>query len=561
LNRELRAVSDCNQILMRAEDEQTLLNDICHVICDGAGYRLAWVGYAEHDEGRSVRPVAWAGVEDGYLAKADISWADVARGRGPTGIAIRTGETDCISDFATEPRAAPWRESALQRGYRSSIALPLKGESKTTFGTLTIYSTEVDAFTPEEVRLLEELADDLAFGIMVLRERVERKEAELRLKASEQAFRALVENSPDVIVRYDTEGRRIYVNPEFERVNHLTAEQVLGKKPAEVSTELAPMAIHFTERLMAAMASGAVSRIDLSWTKDGRPICWFVRVVPEFDADGKVVSALTIWSDITERKRAEEEIVKLNQELEQRVTERTLQLEAANKELEAFAYSVSHDLRAPLRHIDGFVSLLRKKTAATLDGQSQHYMDTISDAARRMGTLIDDLLSFSRMGRAEMTRTKVDLGALAREIIRDFEPETKGRVIDWHIAELPVVAGDNAMLRVVLVNLISNALKFTQPRERTQIEIGCAQGREEETTVFVRDNGVGFDMKYASKLFGVFQRLHGVDEFEGTGIGLANVRQVISRHGGRTWAEGKVDGGATFYFSLPQASTNQGPRP
>ena len=180
-------------------------------------------------------------------------------------------------------------------------------------------------------------------------------------------------------------------------------------------------------------------------------------------------------------------------------------------------------------------------------------MDTISDAARRMGTLIDDLLSFSRMGRAEMTRTDVDLGTLVRDVIQDFEAETHGRVVDWRIAALPVVTGDRPMLRVVLVNLISNALKFTQTRERAEIEIGCQVGGEGGSVVFVRDNGVGFDMQYAGKLFGVFQRLHGVDEFEGTGIGLANVRRVINRHGGRTWAEAKVDGGATFYFSLPSA--------
>ncbi len=231
--------------------------------------------------------------------------------------------------------------------------------------------------------------------------------------------------------------------------------------------------------------------------------------------------------------------------------ERTAQLEAANKELESFSYSVSHDLRAPLRHVTGFALLLQKKGASVLDEKTFHYLNTISESAKQMGVLIDDLLAFSRIGRSEVKKSRVNLGSLVKGVLKDFEEETKDRDIAWEVGELPEVSCDGSMLRLVFVNLISNALKFTRPRSKTDIEIGCVSERD-EFIFFVRDNGVGFDPKYQDKLFGVFQRLHHQDEFEGTGIGLANVRRLIHRHGGTTWADGQIDKGATFYFSLPK---------
>jgi len=237
-------------------------------------------------------------------------------------------------------------------------------------------------------------------------------------------------------------------------------------------------------------------------------------------------------------------------QLEARVRERTEELHAINSELEAFTYSVSHDLRAPLRHITGFASLLEQEAGAAFNEQARRHLTTITGAASRMATLIDDLLAFSRMGRATVTKRRVDLSQLVREARGEVSTDVDGRRVTWEVHELPHVDADPSLLRPVMVNLLSNAIKYTSTRDEARIEVG-SEVRQGEVVVFVRDNGVGFDMAYAHKLFGVFQRLHRADEFGGTGIGLANVRRIVQRHGGRTWAEGAVGAGATFYFSLP----------
>jgi len=253
--------------------------------------------------------------------------------------------------------------------------------------------------------------------------------------------------------------------------------------------------------------------------------------------------------ELEQRKQREDEIRKLNQELARQAAD----LEASNKELESFAYSVSHDLRAPLRHVVGFSELLQRHASSVLDDKSCRYMQTILESAKRMGNLIDDLLGFSRIGRAETKKTAVNLDQLVREVVAELGQETNGRDIAWKIGALPACYGDRSMLKVVLVNLVSNAVKFTRMRKPAKIEIGCAERKENQVEVFVRDNGAGFDMQYVNKLFGVFQRLHRSEDFEGTGIGLATAQRIIHRHGGQMRAEGAVDQGASFYFSLPKA--------
>ena len=394
------------------------------------------------------------------------------------------------------------------------------------------------------VRELATLAN--AFDTMA--DALEQRQSELT--AAESKFRTLVEQSL-VGIYVIQDGKFAYVNPKMSEILGFTLEELTSRAITDfIFEDDRPLA---SENIRKRL-EGIVPHIRYTLRmvrKDTATIHVEVYgAVSEYHGRRAILGTLL---DITERARAEEKIQQLNVELEQRVRDRTSELENANKELESFSYSVSHDLRAPLRHIGGFVNLLQKNGAAALDAKCQRYVNMIAESASDMGKLIDDLLSFSRMGRAEMRTTRFNLEEIAREVIKESEPDMAGRDIDWTIESLPEIEADPALMRQVMLNLISNALKYSRTREKAVIAIGCKPNSNGEHVFFVRDNGVGFDMQYAGKLFGVFQRLHEAEEFEGTGIGLANVHRIVSRHGGRTWAEGILDGGATFYFSIPKS--------
>jgi PAS domain S-box-containing protein len=923
LNRELRAISDCNKALIRATDEQTLLNDICRLICGETGYRLAWVGYAENDAAKSVRPVACAGAEEGYLANLGITWADTERGWSPTGTAIRSGQSCCIQDFATDPRFAPWRESALQHGFLSGIALPLKDGHAHAFGSLSIYSDQPNAFTSEEFRLLEELAADLAFGIVTMRSQAARKQAEQEVallgfaldKVREAAFliddrgrvnnvneeacrvlgfsraemlglavadidpefpaerwpdhwrnltahrslnfeslhrtrdgrtfpveisanyfeyggraydlalvrditerkkadqelqrskaylaeaqtlsktgswaydpntgrivywseeqfritgfdpqegppdleklwqrihpedrqraeerrvkgfrdkagyvqdyrvvlpdgtikhlhvighpvlteagevlefigtsvdvterkrveetlrlasaynRSLIEASLDPLVTIDKHGQISDVNAATEQMTGYTREQLIGtdfsnyftepekaragyqqafdqgfvrdyeleignrngeitpvlynasvyrddtgnvvgvfaaarditkqKRTEEARSRLAAIVESSDDAIISKDLNGTI----MSWNdgaqrlygysaaealgrpvsilmlpdqqdqmavlarqiregikvehyetervrKDGRRIYVSLTLSPVRNRQGEIIGASTIARDVTERKQVQDALRNLMAELELRVKARTKELSEANKsllavnrELESFSYSVSHDLRAPLRAIDGFSKMLLKDYADKLDEDGRRKLNVIRSNTQNMGQLIEDLLAFSRVGRKEIVSASLDMEGLVRAAWKEIsllKPERRPKLA---LDKLPQSIGDHALIKQVIVNLLSNAIKYSRSRESALVEVG-AYPEGERNVYFVRDNGAGFDMDYYHKLFGVFQRLHSTDEFEGTGVGLAIVERIIRRHGGNVWAEGKVGEGATFYFTL-----------
>jgi PAS domain S-box-containing protein len=369
---------------------------------------------------------------------------------------------------------------------------------------------------------------------------------ELQKEVADRTQQASLLNlTHDTIFVRDMSDAITYWNRGAHELYGWPAEEAIGKHAQQLLQTAFPIP---TEEVQAELLRTDRWEGELQKTKaDGSRVVVASRWSLRRDDLGRPAAILETNNDISDRKRREEEIRQLNDELEKRTTA----LEASNKELEAFAYSISHDLRAPIRHMAGYTELLQKHASSVLDEKSHRYILTILEAAKRMGTLIDDLLAFSRIGRAEARATTVSLEHLVKEVLSELQPETDGRNIAWKIGVLPDLYCDRSMLRLALANIVSNALKFTRTRPQAEIEIGCLEKNKEGAVVFIKDNGVGFDMKYASKLFGVFQRLHPTEAFEGTGIGLATVQRIIHRHGGRVWAEGLEGRGATFFFSIP----------
>ncbi|HUB87344.1 MAG TPA: ATP-binding protein [Verrucomicrobiae bacterium] len=446
----------------------------------------------------------------------------------------------------------------LSRGLQKQISVPVLALAETvkTVSRRQDFSIRAKKIGNDEIGSLTD-----AFNQMLARIEEQNKS----LRESESKLRTIIENLTEGLAVSDLNG-------QLTHFNRVALEQHGFSSLEECRLHLN----EFTNLIELSTMSGTVLPVEqwpLARILRGEPVSDLELRVRHFkrgwrkvfnyggtlihDADGKPTMAVVIISDITERVRVAEEIRKLNAELEQRVIERTAQLEAANKELEAFSYSVSHDLRAPLRAVDGFSQAVQEDYGTQLPDEGRRYLQTIRDGAQRMGTLIDDLLMFSRLSRAPLSRRLVSVEKLVGEVIEEVKPRQPGREIKIHVSKLPPCRGDAALLKQVWVNLVSNAFKYSRNRDPAVIEIGCSCGIS-ENVYFVRDNGAGFDMKYAHKLFGVFQRLHRAEEYEGTGVGLAIVQRVVHRHGGRVWAEAVPDQGAAFFFSLPTGEGGNG---
>ena len=443
---------------------------------------------------------------------------------------------DAVRLFEKVASDDPSRQRALRVAIRDEAARRREWADRST------------EFFNEIARLSQELAlshKELA------RKTTQLEEGTAALQERENQFRAVFDHALDAMVVLDEEGRFLRANPAAGELFGAAPDELRGRTIAEFM-ELGPVAARIGHVFRKAEqrkgeftmrnAAGKPAYVEYSATADFLP--------------GR---HLMVLRDISERKRQEAEIQRLAETLERRVIERTEQLQEANRELEAFSYSVSHDLRAPFRHIVGYGELLQKRLAGA-DETAAHYIEAMIHAGRYAGQLVDNLLDFSRTGRVALCRVELNTQQLVEEIrVESMLLEPPERRVTWKIGALPPIWSDPSMMRLVFRNLLSNALKYTRKREEAVIEIG-AQEDENEVILFVRDNGAGFDMHYVDKLFGVFQRLHRVEEFEGTGIGLANVRRIVQRHGGRTWAIGAPDKGATLYFSVPKRTEDKDAR-
>ena len=554
-HRALQMLSRSSIAINRVHDEDGLLAEVCRVAVEAGGYRMAWVGYAQDDEEKSILPVAYAGEELGYLSSIKLYWsADHPGGQGPAGQAIRTGQPQQSADISRGDNHFHWHEAAMERGYRSTLILPLCNE-RHSFGVLCLYAGQVQQFAPEEIQLLQELADNLAFGIVSLRARLERRRSQEAARQASAKLReqaSLIDLAPDAIVVRNLDRTVRLWNKGAERLYGWSAEEVIGKTMEELMYPNPEVLIAAIDQVVNAEGDwhGEMKQIAC----DGSVVYVERRSTVMRDEYGQINGVMAVNTDIRERKQAREEILQLNASLEDRVEQRTAQLKFANQQLEAFSYSVSHDLRSPLSSINGFSNLLEKTLiradGAPLTERSRHYLARIRAGAAQMGELIDAMLSLAQVSRSSLSWETVDLSALAEALLLAFQEREPDRVAQVDIQAGLLAQGDPRLLRQVLDNLLGNAWKFTARQSRTRITLGSEQGSAGETVYFVRDNGAGFDMAYIEKLFGAFQRLHTEAEFAGTGIGLATVQRIILRHGGRAWAKSALNQGATFYFTL-----------
>lgn len=551
LNRLYAVLSQVNQAVVRCGSREELLPQVCRLVVEQGRFDLAWISWLDQATGR-IESVAQFGKGDGYLGKGDGSLGKAASLTGDEsqwlsspGQAILEGRAVICNRCSSSACHDPAECSPAQAGSGSSGSFPIRMGGRIC-GVLSLSAAEPDFFEERETGLLDEVVADISFALDKFEADAHRQRAEEAARVSSERWQVTFDAISDPVSLLAPDGTIRQYNRAFAVHCGQANDDLAGRKYFQIAHGIGQP----TPECPLVRACRSRQREESEMTIDGR--IFLVAVDPILTPDGQVSGAVHVMRDVTEHARAEAEIRQLNLDLEWRVRERTTELEAANGELDAFSYSVSHDLRAPLRAVDGFTGILVSDYQDRLDSEGRRVLGIVQSQARYMGRLIDNLLRFARLGRQALHKAEIDMNQLVGAVVeqlRQAAPER--RAVEFQLGALPAATADASLLQQVWLNLLGNALKFTGTRELARIEVGGSL-QKGEAVYFVRDNGVGFDMKYADKLFKVFQRLHLSDEFEGTGIGLSLVQRIIHRHGGRVWADAELNRGATFRFSLPQ---------
>jgi len=540
LNRELMAISSCNQLLVRATDEQTLLNDVCRIICEKAGYMLAWVGYAEHDRRKSVRPMAWYGHNDGYVENANISWDEHSElGQGSTGKAIRSGKSVFSHNLPTDPNYKPWSEEATKRGFQSSIALPMKNDAGKVFGALMLYSSESDILTLEEIRLLEELAGDLAFGVTSIRLRIEHKKALEALEASEAHYHSLFDRVKDGVYRSTHEGLFVDINPAMVSMFGYTDKEEMLKVDIKNDLYFAP-----EERESSILEIG-LSKMDIfrMKRKDGSEIWVEDNGMYELDDQGNTLFHEGILRDVTERVQVEQDLIKAKENAE-----------LSDRLKTVFLQNISHEIRTPMNAISGFSSIMNNPDLTQEEISS--YTDIVQSNIDRLLSVINDIITISSLqtNQEEVFIQESNINELLDDIycfyVQRFKEQqctlTLEKTLDNKRA---FVFTDNDKVSHILNKLLSNALKFTHHGE---VALGYhLVGRDLE--FFVRDSGIGMEPTILEKVFEPFSKASydPILNSSGTGLGLSISKGYAQLLGGTIRVESKLGKGSVFYFTIP----------
>ena len=539
-NRLLRSVEESN-------DLASLIDSIIKLSGDAVSGDMVFLMLKDQNEEQLIG-----------VAKSDASYEPAGHFHlsldetSISGWVHRSGKTLVINDAANDPRVS----RGLREKYdvNTALAAPLIAEGKSIGVLLAISHDKNHRYSKREIALFEGLAREAALAIHTARLKEQRRQAEEAEAEREKQVRLLLDSTAEAIYGVDLDGICTFVNPAcVQMLGYESEDDLLGKDMHELIHHTLPDGTPYSTEdchVRHATLASKSSHIDneVHWRADGSsfPVEYWSHPIRRND---EVIGSVVTFFDITERIKAEEELRHYRDELEQRVAERTAELTAVNKELESFSYSVSHDLRSPLRAIDGFSQALLDEYHDVLGADGQHHLERVRHAAQRMGNLIDDMLNLSRVTRSELKRQLVDLSALGSQVMDELQKRDPQRKVEIKIMPEINVQGDYSLLHIVLENLLGNAWKYTGEMSLACIELGT-EILDDETVYFVQDNGIGFDMKYASKLFMPFQRLHSADKFPGTGIGLATVARIVERHSGRIWVEAAPNQGARFRFTL-----------